>query len=72
MPKKPTLPNLPDKYQVYRTERGIQLCADSCEILRQLEHELVDLIMTSPPFALQRKKSYGNKGQRKGKGSRNC
>lgn len=48
---------------VYKTGKGLQLCGDSREILEQLEDESVDLIMTSPPFALLRKKSYGNKDQ---------
>jgi site-specific DNA-methyltransferase (cytosine-N4-specific) len=31
------------------------------EFMRDLPDESVDLVMTSPPFALQRKKEYGNK-----------
>jgi DNA modification methylase len=52
----------PDK-QVYRTANGVQLCADSREILSQLPNDSIDLIVTSPPFALLRKKSYGNAEQ---------
>ncbi len=36
---------------------------DSLELLRQLPDESVNLVMTSPPFALQRQKSYGNKDE---------
>lgn len=49
--------------QVYRTPRGVQLCGDSAELLAQLPDRSVDLIMTSPPFALLRQKTYGNKEQ---------
>ncbi len=48
---------------VYETKHGIQLASDSREILRTLPRESVDLIMTSPPFALLRQKSYGNEDQ---------
>lgn len=57
------LPKLPAKHKVYKTKRGVQLVGDSRELLRLLPEESVDLIMTSPPFALQRKKAYGNKDQ---------
>lgn len=33
------------------------------ELLSQLEDDSVQLVMTSPPFALQRQKEYGNKDQ---------
>ncbi|MGH7410436.1 MAG: DNA-methyltransferase, partial [Candidatus Methylomirabilis sp.] len=32
-------------------------------LLAQLEDETVDLVLTSPPFALQRQKTYGNEDQ---------
>lgn len=50
-------------FEVYRTEYGRQLCADSKDILDLMPAESVDLIVTSPPFALLRKKSYGNEEQ---------
>lgn len=45
----------------YETEYGMAYLGDSKEILadKALENS-VDLIMTSPPFALRRKKEYGN------------
>ena len=49
--------------QVYRTPCGLQLCGDSLELLAHLPDQSVDLIMTSPPFALLRQKAYGNKEQ---------
>ncbi len=48
---------------VYKTRRGVQLCADSRAVLRTLPADSVDLIITSPPFALLRQKSYGNQSQ---------
>jgi DNA modification methylase len=55
--------DLPNHTHVYKTHYGLQLCADSREILRALPDESIDLIVTSPPFALLRQKSYGNKAQ---------
>jgi DNA modification methylase len=54
---------LPKKNHVYRTKRGLQACGDSRELLRALPESSVDLIVTSPPFALLRQKSYGNEDQ---------
>lgn len=54
---------LPDELVVYRTNKGTQLCGDSREVLQMLPPESVDLIITSPPFALLRQKSYGNENQ---------
>lgn len=48
---------------LYRTDLGAQVVGDSQDLLAQLPAESVDLIMTSPPFALLRKKSYGNEDQ---------
>ena len=47
----------------YTTERGAAFCGDSEELLRLLKDDSVDLVVTSPPFALQRKKAYGNHEQ---------
>ena len=57
------LPEILLPYRVYHTTHGAQLCGDSRELLRGLVPESVDLIMTSPPFALLREKAYGNEGQ---------
>ncbi len=56
-------PRLPRDVHVYRTQRGLQVCADSRDVLQALPEASVDLIVTSPPFALLRKKSYGNAEQ---------
>jgi site-specific DNA-methyltransferase (cytosine-N4-specific) len=55
--------DLPQQTHVYQTRYGLQLCADSREVLRMLPEQSIDLIVTSPPFALLRQKSYGNKDQ---------
>ena len=36
---------------------------DSLDLLAKLPDESINLVITSPPFALQRKKEYGNKDQ---------
>ncbi len=47
----------------YKTAYGECLCIDSLEALHFLEDNSVNLVVTSPPFALQRKKAYGNEEQ---------
>ena len=44
----------------YRTKLGEAYLGDSLRFMRTLDAEHVNLVMTSPPFALQRKKDYGN------------
>lgn len=39
---------------------GAAFLGDSLEIMRHLPDDSIDLIFTSPPFALRRKKAYGN------------
>lgn len=48
---------------VYRTPHGVAYCADAAGLLAELPESSVDLVMTSPPFALLRKKEYGNEDQ---------
>ncbi len=48
---------------VYSTEMGASFCGDSLELLNKLPNNSINLVLTSPPFALQRKKEYGNKDQ---------
>lgn len=48
---------------VYQTERGQAHCGDSLELLEMIPDGSLHLVMTSPPFALQRQKAYGNKDQ---------
>jgi len=47
----------------YKTGLGFTACGDSRELLAQLDDESVNLVITSPPFALQRQKEYGNVNQ---------
>ncbi len=47
----------------YRTARGVQVVGDSRAVLSSLPANSIDLIVTSPPFALLREKSYGNESQ---------
>ncbi|HEX4130672.1 MAG TPA: site-specific DNA-methyltransferase [Pirellulales bacterium] len=51
------------RFPVYATALGASYCGDARELLSALPDGSVNLVMTSPPFALQRKKEYGNKGQ---------
>lgn len=48
---------------VYSTQYGSVYCGDSLNLISQLEDDSVNLVITSPPFALLRKKEYGNKDQ---------
>ena len=47
----------------YKTNKGSCLCGDSLELIQTLDDGSVDLFFTSPPFALQRQKEYGNLDQ---------
>lgn len=47
----------------YRTELGEAWCGDAARLLHLLPDSSINLVVTSPPFALQRQKSYGNKDQ---------
>lgn len=47
----------------YTTDLGAAYVGDSRELLRELDDDSLNLVMTSPPFALLRKKEYGNKEQ---------
>jgi len=44
----------------YYTSKGAMYAGDSLKLLSGLADDSVQLVMTSPPFALQRKKAYGN------------
>lgn len=47
----------------YVTSQGAAYVGDSRDLLEELSDDSVNLVLTSPPFALLRKKSYGNKEQ---------
>ena len=44
----------------YKTRLGAAYLGDSLSLISRLPNESIDLICTSPPFALVRKKEYGN------------
>ncbi len=48
---------------VYRTALGAAYCGDARRLLGAVPDGSVNLLITSPPFALQRKKEYDNKNQ---------
>ncbi len=47
----------------YLTNWGGAHCGDSLDLLAGLPDSSINLVLTSPPFALQREKEYGNKVQ---------
>ncbi|WP_157969444.1 hypothetical protein [Haloplanus rubicundus] len=44
--------------------QGAAFSGDSRDLIDAVEDASIDLVVTSPPFALQRKKEYGNKSPR--------
>lgn len=48
---------------LYATQWGQAHVGDSLDLLPLLPPESIDLAITSPPFALQRKKEYGNENE---------
>lgn len=55
--------SIPDK-PYFETNLGEAYLADTIEFIKKIPEESIDLIMTSPPFALVRKKSYGNEDEK--------
>lgn len=49
----------------YNTSLGTAYCADAIDILSDLKDDSIDLVVTSPPYALHFKKEYGNVDQDK-------
>jgi site-specific DNA-methyltransferase (cytosine-N4-specific) len=57
----PSASSILDDYEpYYQTGRGAAYLADSLEILSSLPDGSINLVFTSPPYALQFKKEYGN------------
>ncbi len=44
----------------YNTQFGECIVGDSIELLKSIDDNSVNLVMTSPPFALLRQKSQGH------------
>ncbi len=51
---------VPNTQPFYSTQSGAAYLGDSLDLIKKLPDESVNLICTSPPFALLRQKSYGN------------
>ena len=45
----------------YQAQYGAAYLGDSSELLKHIPDKSINLVLTSPPFALTRKKEYGNK-----------
>jgi DNA modification methylase len=45
---------------LYSTDFGKAFCGDALSLMKRMPDESVNLILTSPPFALRRKKPYDN------------
>ena len=52
---------LPGAQPAYLTTNGAAYLGSSLDLLENLQDNSVNLVMTSPPFALLRQKEYGNK-----------
>lgn len=50
---------------LYTTTLGKLYCADSLAVMREMPSDSIDLVVTSPPYALHFKKEYGNVDQKK-------
>ena len=49
---------------IYIVQRkGKAIIGDSLELMKELPDNSINLVITSPPFALSRPKEYGNKNQ---------
>lgn len=51
---------LPQARPFYSTDRGAAYSGDSLEMMKQLPSDSINLVFTSPPYALHFKKAYGN------------
>jgi site-specific DNA-methyltransferase (cytosine-N4-specific) len=56
----PALELLPNRSALYRTNWGAAYVTDSLPWLKELPDQSIDLVITSPPYALEFKKEYGN------------
>jgi DNA modification methylase len=56
---------LPAFEPAYKTDHGVAYCADSLKVLSALPSESINLVITSPPYALEFKKEYGNEAKDK-------
>ncbi|MEX0725756.1 MAG: site-specific DNA-methyltransferase [Planctomycetaceae bacterium] len=54
------VPTIPNVEPFYATDLGIAVAGDSLDILKKMPTGSVNLVVTSPPYALHFKKEYGN------------
>ena len=54
---------IPEHTPAFETRRGQVYEGDALEILRAVPDDSVNLVITSPPYALEFKKEYGNESQ---------
>ena len=54
------LPTIPNLNPTYSTPYGAAYVSDAIEVLRHLPSKSINTVITSPPYALHFKKSYGN------------
>jgi len=54
------LPKVKGYNPYYQTDFGVAFLADSLEVMTAIPDNFVNLVITSPPYALQFKKEYGN------------
>jgi DNA modification methylase len=60
LPIGPPVTELVGKRPAYKTNWGAAYAGNSLELLRVIPSESIDLVLTSPPYALEFKKEYGN------------
>lgn len=60
----PASENFADQRTAFTTPFGQAIVGDSRNVLKTLPSDSVDLVVTSPPFALLREKEYGNHDQK--------
>ena len=53
----------PRQVPLYVTDMGEAWVGDSRKLLKQIKEESIDLVFTSPPYGLVKKKEYGNESQ---------
>lgn len=58
--KKIKIPKINGRVPFYRTNFGVAFLDDSLELLKKIPDNSINLIITSPPYALEFKKEYGN------------
>jgi hypothetical protein len=58
-----TRATIPGQEPYFQTDLGAAFLGDSSELLQAIPDETIDLVLTSPPYALHFKKEYGNVDQ---------